>query len=80
MTSVIEIKDACSKLYLAEALKALDPADQGEVDFMKLQDLYSLELSNCFYTLIALIYLVEGKSYEMVFPIMKKLMSSSKYL
>jgi len=50
-----------------------------EVDFIKLQDHYCLEVSQCFYSLIALIYLEQDMNYAKMYPILKSIMSS-KYL
>jgi hypothetical protein len=48
-----------------------------EIDYIKLQDHYCLEVSQCFYSLIALIYLEQDMNYAKMFPILKKIMSSN---
>ena len=48
-----------------------------EIDFIKLQDHYCLEVSQCFYSLIALIYLEHDMNYAKMYPILKKIMTSN---
>jgi hypothetical protein len=48
-----------------------------EMDFIKLQDHFCLEVSQCFYSLIALIYLEGDMNYAKMFPILKKILSSN---
>ena len=48
-----------------------------EIDFIKLQEHYCLEVSQCFYSLIALIYLEHDMNYAKMYPILKKVMSSN---
>jgi hypothetical protein len=50
-----------------------------EIDFIKLQDNYCIEVSQCFNSIIALIYLENDMSYAKMYPILKSIMSS-KYL
>ena len=47
------------------------------MDFIKLQDHFCLEVSQCFYSLIALIYLEQDMNYAKMFPILKKILSSN---
>ena len=49
----------------------------SEIDFIKIQDHYCLEVSQCFYSLIALIYLEQDMNYAEMYPILKKVMSSN---
>ena len=63
----------------ASQIQGTNATTSCEIDFIKLQDNYCIEVSQCFNSIIALIYLENDMNYAKMYPILKSIMSS-KYL